>query len=78
VKLVSDGVRDAGFEPTTLRTGGGSDANVLAALGVPALALASGMKGVHGTEEQLAVSDLEALTRICHACALRLRDRASA
>ena len=47
----------------TYRTGGGSDANVLAAMGVPTLALACGMTGVHGTDEQIAVADLRGARR---------------
>ena len=65
VVLVSSAVRDAGLVPSTFRTGGGSDANVLAGKGVPVLALACGMSGVHSTNEQIAVADLEAVTAIC-------------
>jgi len=78
VALVSDAIRHAGAEPSTYHTGGGSDANVLAALGVPTLALACGMKGVHGTDEQIAVADLEMLTRICEAVATRMAGSADA
>ena len=72
VELVSASIRDVGAEPSTYRTGGGSDANVLAALGIPTLALACGMKGVHGTDEQIAVADLESITHICEAVARRM------
>lgn len=72
IALVSAAIRDAGLEPSTYLTGGGSDANVLAALGVPALALACGMSGVHGTEEQITVADLQAITAICEAVALQM------
>ena len=51
---------------------------MLAGLGVPTLALACGMRGVHGTEEQIAVADLEAITRICVAVALRMARSAEA
>jgi len=64
VQQVSDACNRAGLEPRLYRTGGGSDANVLASLGVPVLALACGMSGVHGVQEQLAIADLEALPRI--------------
>lgn len=72
IGLVSAAIRDAGLEPSTYLTGGGSDANVLAALGVPTLALACGMSGVHGTSEQIAVAHLEAITAICEAVARRM------
>lgn len=64
VQLVSTACERAGLEPRLYRTGGGSDANVLASLGVPVLALACGMSGVHGVQEQLAITDLNAITRI--------------
>jgi tripeptide aminopeptidase len=64
VELVSRACRLAGFEPRTYRTGGGSDANILAAMGIPVIALACGMTGVHGTQEQISIADLEAITSI--------------
>lgn len=72
VQLVADAARDAGLEPGTHPTGGGSDANVLASKGVPALALACGMTGVHGTHEQLAVSDLVSVARLVEAVVARV------
>jgi tripeptide aminopeptidase len=75
VELVADACRSIDIEPSTFRTGGGSDANVLAGKGVPVLALACGMQSVHGTNERLAVADLCALTRICVAAAERIAER---
>ncbi len=72
VSIVSAACADVGLESTMFRTGGGSDANVIAALGVPTVALACGMQGVHGVNEQIAVQDLEDLTRLCVAVARRL------
>ena len=74
VELVADGCRAAGVEPRTFRTGGGSDANVFAGKGIPVLALACGMKGVHGVHEQIAVDDLVALANICVAVAERMAE----
>ena len=76
--LVFAAIRDAGCEPRTYFTGGGSDANVLAALGIPAVALACGMSGVHGTDEQITVTDLQSLTSICEAVATRIAQAAGA
>jgi len=76
VVLVSEACRRAGVEPRCYRTGGGSDANVLAALGVPVLALACGMTGVHGVQEQLAIADLEAITRVVEATVALMSDEA--
>lgn len=64
VRLVASACTAAGCEPVAFRTGGGSDANVLAQMGVSVLALACGMESVHGVNEQIAVEDLEALVRI--------------
>lgn len=75
VELVKAACGDAGLEASTFKTGGGSDANIIAALGVPTLALACGMSGVHGTNEQISVADLEALGRLCVAVARRMADR---
>lgn len=72
VALVADACRDIGIEPRPFTTGGGSDANIIAAMGVPTLALSCGMRGVHGVDETLAVDDLETLTRMCVAIARRL------
>jgi len=74
VMLVSRACEDAGVAPSTYRTGGGSDANILANNGVPVLALACGMQGVHSTAEQLSVQDLLSATDICVAVARRMAD----
>jgi len=39
-------------------TGGGSDTNVLNSKGIPAVNLSVGMSNVHGTKEQIAISDM--------------------
>ncbi len=72
VKLVAESCVEVGLEPSTFSTGGGSDANAIAAMGVPVVALSCGMDGVHSTTEQLAIADLERLAALCVAVALRL------
>lgn len=72
VEMIGAAAADAGLEPHTYTTGGGSDANILSALGVPTFALACGMSGVHSTDETLAVADLEAVTRLLVAVARRM------
>ncbi len=72
VDLVRQACVNEGLEARTFSTGGGSDANVIAALGVPTVALSCGMSGVHGTDESIAVDDLGALTRLCVSVARRL------
>jgi len=72
VQLVSAACEDVGLTPRLYTTGGGSDANVLSAMGVHTLALACGMSGVHGTGEHLAVADMEALAALVLAVARRM------
>ncbi len=72
LSLVTLACRDAGLEPKTFETGGGSDANIISALGVPTLALSSGMRDVHSTSESIRLDDMEALTRLVMAAAVRL------
>jgi tripeptide aminopeptidase len=74
VQLVMAACSDVGLEPHTYTTGGGSDANIIAALGVPTLALGCGMMGVHSTDESLEVADLEALAAILLAVARRMSE----
>lgn len=72
VAVVAAACRDCGLEPVTFTTGGGSDANIFAAAGVPTVALACGMSGVHSVDERIAVEDLHALADLCCAVAARL------
>lgn len=72
VGVVKTACGDVGLEPRLFSSGGGSDANIIAALGVPTLALSCGMSGVHGTGEEIAVVDLEALAALCVAVARRM------
>lgn len=57
--LVEAACGDAGLVPRRFVTGGGSDGNVFTAKGLPSLVLSSGMRDVHGTEERVALADLE-------------------
>lgn len=51
--------RAAGLAPSFRHSGGGSDANVLAARGVRAITLGVGMAAFHSPDEHIAVADLE-------------------
>ena len=55
-----------GLEPQVKTGGGGSDANILNARGLPTVNLDAGMMQVHGPDEYLTLEDLERL------CALAL------
>lgn len=59
IQLLSHAVRQAGLEPVYKTTGGGSDANVLAAKGVSPVVVGVGMTDFHTTNEYIAVNDLE-------------------
>jgi len=51
IKLLDRAAKARGFELSLIATGGGSDANVLNSIGVPAANLPVGMHAVHGTSE---------------------------
>ncbi|HEV3407733.1 MAG TPA: M20/M25/M40 family metallo-hydrolase [Gaiellaceae bacterium] len=54
----------AGFDPRPVEVGGGSDANVFNARGVPCVNIANGMSDVHTPDEHIAVEDLDAIVRV--------------
>jgi tripeptide aminopeptidase len=56
-----------GIKPKMMALGGGSDANVLNAMGIRCLNLGNGSKKVHTTEEEIAVEDLVKAAELCHA-----------
>ncbi|WP_084268782.1 M20/M25/M40 family metallo-hydrolase [Oceanobacillus damuensis] len=53
-----------GRESKLLKSGGGSDANVIAGLGIPTVNLAVGYEGIHTKDEKIAVSDLVKVTEL--------------
>jgi tripeptide aminopeptidase len=59
VRLAADALRAVGVEPTYALTGGGADANVFTARGVPCVNVANGMAEIHTPDEHVAVADLE-------------------
>ena len=54
----------AGLQPRPIDVGGGADANVFNARGVPCVNLANGMMQVHTPAEHIAVADLETMLNI--------------
>ena len=54
----------AGFEPTEVEVGGGSDANVFNERGLHCVNVANGMANVHTADETIAVADLEAMVGV--------------
>jgi tripeptide aminopeptidase len=67
VRLGKRALSALGVAPRLLSAGGGSDANVLNARGVPAVNLDAGMMRVHSAEEYLGLDELAQL------CALALQ-----
>lgn len=64
VRFTQEVMRRCGLEPSLTQSGGGSDANILNARGIPAVNLATGMEKVHTTEEEIAVADLISMARL--------------
>jgi tripeptide aminopeptidase len=50
--------------PEVLRTGGGADSHIFNARGRPCLNLPNGMRAIHTPSEQIAVADVEGISRI--------------
>jgi len=57
-------VRAQRLEPLLAPSGGGSDANIFNALGVPTVNFSTGMEAVHTPEEQIRLSDMVACARV--------------
>jgi len=57
-------VRAQRLEPLLAPSGGGSDANIFNALGIPTVNFSTGMEAVHTTEEQIRLSDMVACARV--------------
>lgn len=60
VRLFERACARIGVEPRLERSGGGSDANMMNAAGIPALVLSTGMEKVHSTEEYVTAGQLVA------------------
>jgi tripeptide aminopeptidase len=64
VRLASEGLREAGFEPRLVLSGGAADANVFNERGLPCTNLANGMVDIHTPDERIAVDDLERMVDV--------------
>jgi tripeptide aminopeptidase len=64
VVLAAEGLRRAGYEPTTNFSGGGADANVFNERGLPCVNLANGMSEIHTADEHIAVADLDGMVEV--------------
>jgi len=64
MQLALGALARCGYEPWLARSGGGADANVFNARGIPCLNLANGMASIHTAEERIAVDDLERMVDV--------------
>jgi len=64
VRLSKAAVTAVGLEPCLLTCGGGSDANIFNARGLPTVNLAAGMMQVHSPDEYITLDELERLCAV--------------
>lgn len=64
VQLARTALERCGYELVPALTGGGADANVFNARGLPCLNLANGMMEIHTADEHIAVADLDAMVEV--------------
>ena len=64
VELAATALDRCGYEVSTAYTGGGADANVFNARGIPCLNLANGMAEIHTPDEHFAVADLDGMVDV--------------
>ncbi len=67
LELAGGALRDCGYEPSQIVTGGGSDANVLRSRGLGVLNLANGTERNHEPDERVALSSLEGILDVAFA-----------
>jgi tripeptide aminopeptidase len=66
VALAARALERCGHSVRYIESGGGADANVFNAAGLPCVNLCNGMAEIHTSEEYIAVADLEAMTTVTH------------
>ncbi|HXY17191.1 MAG TPA: M20/M25/M40 family metallo-hydrolase [Gaiellaceae bacterium] len=64
LRLAETALRAVGATPTTALCGGGADANVFNAAGIPCVVLANGMAAIHSPDEHIAVADIETMVDV--------------
>lgn len=61
VQVAIDAVNNIGRKPQLLKSGGGSDANIISSFGIPTVNLSVGYENIHTTNERMPVKELEKL-----------------
>lgn len=64
VQTAFKAIRSLGFEPSTMASGGGSDANILNGQGIPTCNIAIGYEKIHTVNEFIRLDDLENAARL--------------
>jgi len=76
LRLARAALESAGFESREVEVGGGADANILRAKGLPCVVLSNGMAEIHSPHEHIAVTDVEAMVGVTLALVDLARDGA--
>lgn len=63
-QMIESALQSEGFPPRPVESGGGSDANVFTAHGVPTINIGIGYEDIHSTNEHIRLSDIEKAARI--------------
>jgi tripeptide aminopeptidase len=64
VQIAWGALEACGFAPELVATGGGADAHVFNANGIPCVNMANGMDHIHTPQESIAVADVEAMVEV--------------
>ena len=64
VEMAVAALEGCGYRPQFIESGGGADANVFNAAGMPCLNLCNGAAEIHTADEHITVADLEAMTEV--------------
>jgi tripeptide aminopeptidase len=65
LRLAAAALRRAGKEPTYRPTGGGSDANIFNAAGIPTVVLSCGYENAHSVQEYVPFADIRLNAEAC-------------
>jgi len=71
IRLAEAALRDCGYEPASIVTGGGSDANALIVKGITCVNLANGTERNHQPDERVSLAALEGMLDVGLALVLR-------
>jgi tripeptide aminopeptidase len=64
VEVAKRAAKSIGRESKLLKSGGGSDANIIAGFGIPTVNLALGYEEIHTTNERISIDDLVKITEL--------------